>query len=511
MQILSYVIPDYPTLLDPIRLVILVGVVFFWLYCVQHVDRHMRSNQAARSWINLAVLLGGPPVWILAIFTRKILQSERSLSPSLSKLAYLLGIGSGSQGFESNELLVELLRSDGRPLSARFGSEPVKQAEAMTIARRIVHRALLHKASDILLDPKAQDAYEMRYRVDGIFRKPEQLDPELALAVVNCFKILSGMDISERRRSQDGACLARNGEIEHHLRTATASTVYGEKVAIRVLSSAADLLPVEQIGLPSEYLQQLKRFLARSHGMMVTCGPTGSGKTTTLYATLGALANAGRNIITIEDPVEYTLPFASQTGINPKAGITFATQLRHVLRQAPDVILVGEIRDAETARIALQSAETGHLVFSTLHANDAVSGLIRLVDLGIEPYLVGAGLNGLLAQRLVRKICQHCCKPARISPRLAAAAASRRINVDNVLQAVGCPDCGDTGYKGRMGIFQMLEVTNQISEALIKRPALSELTALARSQGMTTMRQDGFAKVLEGKTTIDEILRVTVD
>ena len=173
---------------------------------------------------------------------------------------------------------------------------------------------------------------------------------------------------------------------------------------------------------------------------MVTCGPTGSGKTTTLYATLRALADAGRNIITIEDPVEYTLPFASQTSINPKAGITFATQLRHMLRQAPDVILVGEIRDAETARIALQSAETGHLVFSTLHANDAVSGLIRLVDLGIEPYLVGAGLNCLLAQRLVRQLCPVCSKPARISPRLAAAAANRRINMDNVRQPVGCPE-----------------------------------------------------------------------
>jgi len=499
-----------PMLMEPVLLVVALVAIFLWLYCAQRTDRRLKPPEEAKPWVNLAVLVGGPIVWILIHVIRKILQTESRLPGPLFKLAYWLGVQKGLPGRQGPEPTVELLRSNGRPLSLRKGKGG-QQVEAMETARRIIHRALLLRAADILLDPKPESTYQIRFRVDGLLRKPEWLDPELALGVVNCFKILSDMDIAERRRPQDGSFIARKAEREYNLRTATSGTVYGEKMAIRVLNSTADLLTLQQLGLPQDYMQRVHAFLKRSHGMMIVCGATGSGKTTTLYAALAALAEGGRNLITIEDPVEYTLPFASQTGINPKADITFATQLRHVLRQAPDVILVGEIRDADTARIALQASETGHLVFSTLHANDAVSGLIRLVDLGIEPYLVGSGLNCLLSQRLVRVLCPACAQPAHISPRLAGAASNRNIDLENVRQPVGCAECDDTGYRGRMGIFQMMDVSKEISSMLMKRPALVELMAMAKTQGLTTLRQRGMALVLNGKTSMDEVLRVTVE
>jgi type IV pilus assembly protein PilB len=497
-------------LMEPLRLAAVAGFVLLWLYCIQHADRRLRASPVAQPWINLGVTLGGPPVWALLMFTRKLLELKGDVPQPLAVLADWLGVRTVTMRSEDSAISVELFRSDGKPPSGRIGG-PVRQAEAFRIARRIIHRALLLRAADVLMDPKAEDTYQVRYRVDGLLRPPEPLDPELALAVVNCFKILSDMDIAERRRAQDGSFLAVQGDIQIKLRMATASTVYGEKAAIRVLNSARDLLPLTAIGLPAEYLQRTRRFLTRSHGMLIVCGPTGSGKSTTLYATLGSLAEVGRNIVTIEDPVEYTLPFASQTSINPKANITFASQMRHVLRQAPDVILVGEIRDEETARIALQASETGHLVFSTLHANDVLAGLIRLIDLGIEPFLVGAGLTSLLAQRLVRVLCPSCRQRAHITPRLASAAANRNLSLENVFQPMGCDDCANTGYKGRIGIFQMMDLSKEMAELLTRRPPVSEMARLARSQGLTTMRQDGMAKVVDGITSVDEVLRVTVD
>jgi type IV pilus assembly protein PilB len=497
-------------LMDPILLPIVAASVFVWLFCMQHADRRMGLTMPAKPYVNLAVVLGGPVVWALIMFARKMLEVPSELAPPLQTLADWLGVGTRRADDGVGEISVELVRSDGKPPSGRF-SGPVKQAEAMLIARRVIHRALLLRASDVLLDPKEENNYQIRYRVDGLLRTPEWLDPELALAVVNCFKILSDMDIAERRRPQDGAFLARQDTAEMKCRAATAGTVYGEKLAIRVLNSAVELLPLADLGADAEQLRRINRFTNRSHGMMVVCGPTGSGKSTTLYATLGVLAGSGRNIITIEEPVEYTLPYASQTSINPKAGITFATQLRHVLRQAPDVILIGEIRDDETARIALQASETGHLVFSTLHANDAVSGLIRLVDLGIEPFLVGAGLSFLTAQRLVRILCKHCRTPAYVTPRLAGAMRNRQLDGQRIYQPVGCEECGQTGYRGRVGIFQMVDMSKELSELITRRPPFSELTDLARKQGMTSMRQDGMAKVLDGITSVDEVLRVTVE
>jgi len=384
------------------------------------------------------------------------------------------------------------------------------EAMALTLARQMIDWAVDQRASDILVDPKADQSYELRYRVDGLLREPQRIEHETALATLNCFKILAAINIAERRRPQDGSLLAYYNDREIKLRVATAGTVYGEKMVIRVLDAAVGLFRLDQLGLSQPLMDLLRRQIHRPHGMFLICGPTGSGKSTTLYAAISELGGTGRNIITIEDPIEYALPIASQTAVNPKADITFANQLRHVLRQSPDVIMVGEIRDAETARIALQASETGHLVFSTLHSNDAITGLIRLIELGIEPHMISASVSCLMSQWLVRRLCGKCREHASPSSRLRREAENRRIPLGKVYEPVGCPECNETGFRGREGIFEMLEMSPALGERLATRPTMNGLLEVARAGGMTTMLQDGIAKVLNGTTSVSEVVRVTV-
>ncbi|UCD29177.1 MAG: type II/IV secretion system protein, partial [Planctomycetota bacterium] len=430
----------YPSILmDPIRLLVLMVVVFLWLHCAEHADRRIKLPKVPKSYTNLAVLFGGPLGWFVLRFIQADLHTMEGQARFFNKIAQRLGfkVAIKDIGGGPKEISVVLCTSDGNPIDRGMEGR-LKDSNALTLARQIVEWAIDLRASDILMDPKADNTYNLRFRVDGLLRDPEWIDPDLALATLNCFKILSKVDIAERRRAQDGALLAYYEDREIMLRVATAGTLYGEKIAIRVLDSASALVDLDHTGMSEVQLDQLRGYLNRPHGMILVCGPTGSGKTTTLYAALGEIGDTGRNIVTVEEPIEYPVSFASQTEINPKANITFAGQLRHILRQTPDVIMVGEIRDAETARIALQSCETGHLVFSTLHANDALTGLIRLVDLGIEPYLIGAGLACIMSQRLVRILCKSCRKRAEISKRLARVAATRGIVLDHVYAPGKC-------------------------------------------------------------------------
>ncbi len=499
-----------PALMDPVRLAILAVVVFAWLLCVDHADRRIRLSPSSQPYTNLLVLLGGPIAWLLLLIAQRRARTGVGLSQWVESLAARLGRGK-ARGVNEDDLLIVLCKSDGTEVGRGLRG-PLRDGRALDLAREIVDKGIEQRASDILLDPKADRTYQLRYRVDGLLREADWLDPQLTLGAMNCFKILAAMDIAERRRPQDGALLARRPDREVKLRVATAGTLYGEKMAVRLLDTKAALITLDETGMGDDYLVRLRKFITRPHGMMLVCGPTGSGKTTTLYASLSELGGAGRNIITIEDPIEYPLPIASQTAINPKAGITFATQLKHVLRQDPDVIMVGEIRDAETARIALQSSETGHLVFSTLHANDSLSGLLRLIDLGIEPYLVGAGLAMVCSQRLVRVLCNDCRQRAEISERLAAEAESRGVALHKVYRAnpKGCDECGGSGYRGRTGIYEMLDISPEIGDMLVQRPSLPALTDAAKRHGMIAMRHDGIAKVLSGITSVEEVVRVTV-
>jgi type II secretory ATPase GspE/PulE/Tfp pilus assembly ATPase PilB-like protein len=498
-----------PLLIRPVWFAILVGWVFLWLHCVGSIDRRLRATGRPKPYLNLAVLLVGPFAWLVWWMVHQELYTTAGWQRGFAEVARRLGWGGRARRYDE-ELITVLAHSDGRRIGDGASiSKGRGEAMALTLARQVIDWGVKLRASDVFLDPKPDQSYELRYRVDGLLRSPERVEKEAALATVNCFKIIAEMNIAERRRSQDGSLLAFYEDREIKLRVATAGTVYGEKIVIRILDAAVGLFKLEQLGLSSRSMEVLRRQVHRPYGMILSCGPTGSGKSTTLYAAISELGGAGRNIITIEDPIEYTLPIASQTAVNVKAGITFATQLRHVLRQSPDVIMVGEIRDAETARIALQASETGHLVFSTLHSNDAITGLIRLIELGIEPHLIAVSVACAMSQRLVRKLCPRCRRKAVISDRLRREAAGRRIPLDQVYEPGGCEECQRTGYLGREGLFEIIEMTPEIGEKLIGRPSLAGVADLARANGMVTMRQDGVAKVLNGTTSMAEVIRVT--
>jgi type II secretory ATPase GspE/PulE/Tfp pilus assembly ATPase PilB-like protein len=498
-----------PLLIQPVWFAVLAGWVFLWLHCVTSMDRHFRSSGKARPYLNLAVLLTGPFGWLAWWTVSHRLYTTAGWQSGLVVLARHLGWGKRARRYDE-DLVTVLAHSDGRPIGEDVSlSRGRGEAMALTLARQMIDWAVKLRASDLFLDPKPDQSYELRYRVDGLLRSPERVEKETALATINCLKVIADMNIAERRRAQDGSLLAFYDDREIKLRVATAGTVYGEKMVIRVLDAAVGLFRLDQLGLSPKHMGVLRQQIHRPYGMILACGPTGSGKSTTLYAAISELGGSGRNIITIEDPIEYTLPIASQTAVNVKAGISFATQLRHVLRQSPDVIMIGEIRDAETARIALQASETGHLVFSTLHSNDAITGLIRLIELGIEPHLIATSVACVLSQRLVRKLCPRCRSKAVLSERLRREATNRRIPLDQVYEPSGCAACDRTGYVGREAVFEILEMTPEMGEKLAARPSAAGLREIARAHGVTSLRQDAVAKLLNGTTSMAEVIRVT--
>ena len=329
-------------------------------------------------------------------------------------------------------------------------------------------------------------------------------------AIVSRIKIMANLNIAERRLPQDGRIHVKVQGRTVDLRVSTVPFVRGEKCVIRMLDSRSTRIGLEELGMDDKTLEAFRRQVLRPHGIALVTGPTGSGKTTTLYSALRLLEDKKLNISTVEDPVEYELGFANQLNVRDDIGLTFAAALRSFLRQDPDVILVGEIRDEETARIAMQASLTGHLVLSTLHTNDAPSATTRLIDMGIEPYLIGASVSGILAQRLVRRICKDCKEPvATIDGPLAAYLEECGADTQQLYHGAGCVQCRQTGYKGRIGLFELLELDDDIRSLIVQNVALPELRHAAREKGMRSLREDGLQKVREGVTTIDEVLRVT--
>ncbi|MGH7645075.1 MAG: GspE/PulE family protein, partial [Gemmatimonadales bacterium] len=328
----------------------------------------------------------------------------------------------------------------------------------------------------------------------------------LQAAVVSRVKLLAELDIAERRVPQDGRIRVRLEERELDLRVSTVPTLYGESVVLRLLDRGGQPVGLEDLGMAPETLNRFQRLALRPHGIILATGPTGSGKTTTLYAALGLRDAAAEKILTVEDPVEYHLAGVTQVPVHVKAGMTFGSALRSILRQDPDVLMVGEMRDAETAALATQAALTGHLVFSTLHTNDAVSATTRLLDLTVEPYLIAATLEAVLAQRLIRRICPECREPYRPDPTTLAPAGTPPPTLH---RGRGCAACRTTGYRGRTGIFELLTVTDEVRRALVQSEPEHRLREIARSEGMTTLADDGWAKIAAGVTTVEEVLRVT--
>lgn len=397
---------------------------------------------------------------------------------------------------------------DAADISAITESE---EAPVIALVNLIILRAVKESASDVHIEPFGEDTLKVRYRIDGILHDVMSLPRNLQLAVVSRIKIMSDLDIAERRLPQDGRIQVNVGEKKINIRVSILPAVTGESAVLRILDPSSILLDLDSLGFSPDILPNFLSLIKKPNGIILVTGPTGSGKSTTLYTTLNLLNSTEKKIMTIEDPVEYRLKGISQVQAKPKIGLTFAAGLRSFLRQDPDIMLVGEIRDKETAEIAVQAALTGHIVLSTLHTNDAPSSVIRLVDMGIEPFLISSSVIGIIAQRLVRKICPKCKKEIKITPDIEKILNENEIGntAITLYKGEGCPYCKDTGYKGRIAIFELMVITENIREMIIKNVSTGKLRQAAIKEGMCLLRVDGIKKVCEGVTTIDEILRVT--
>jgi general secretion pathway protein E len=383
----------------------------------------------------------------------------------------------------------------------------VNQPPVVRYVNLLIRDAYEAGASDIHLEATRQ-GLSARFRLDGVLSAAPEAPSQLHQAIVSRVKLLAELDIAERRKPQDGRIRVRLEARELDLRVSTVPTMYGESVVLRLLDRGGRPVDLEELGMSPDLLASVERLAARPHGMLLVTGPTGSGKTTTLYACLARRDTGSEKIITVEDPIEYQLAGVTQVPVHRQAGVTFGAALRSILRQDPDVLMVGEMRDRETAEIAVQAAMTGHLVFSTLHTNDAVGAVPRMLDLDVPEYLVGATLEGVLAQRLVRRICDNCRQNYHPSPESVALLAGRPIGKLRLQRGIGCAMCRGTGFKGRVGLFELLVMTDSVREAVSRRATRAALRTLAAETGMRSLRSDGWMKVEAGLTTVEEVLRV---
>ncbi len=393
-------------------------------------------------------------------------------------------------------------------MAKRSPGEVESSGVIIQLLSRIVHLAVEHAASDVHIEPE-RDIVRIRFRIDGILREIEKHPISLLESVVSRVKVLAELDITERRRPQDGRFQMTVGEKAIDVRVSTFPTLFGENVSLRLLDKSSIVFGLEQLGMRPEMLATYQKMITSPYGIILVTGPNGSGKTTTLYSTLNIINSVEKNIVTLEDPVEYQLPLIRQTQIDPEAGLTFATGLRALLRQDPDVMLVGEIRDTETGEIAVRAALTGHLVLATLHTNDSVGTLARLTDMGIETVLIASSTIGVLAQRLVRVVCSTCREPYEATPELRVQMGVAVGQDVTLYRGRGCDQCGMTGYTGRTGIFELLVPDDALRRLITGRASYEEIAKAARGRGMETLRDDGIAKALQGITTLEEVYRVT--
>jgi general secretion pathway protein E len=382
------------------------------------------------------------------------------------------------------------------------------EAPVVRLVNLLIENAIGSEASDIHIEP-FEDTLRIRYRIDGILYDQEAPPRRLQAAVTSRIKIMAEMNIAERRLPQDGRIRVTLHGQRIDIRVSTIPTVHGESIVMRLLQRASVFHPLEKLGFPAETLKRFESLIKRPHGILLVTGPTGSGKTTTLYAALDKINAPGVKIITVEDPVEYQLKGVNQIPVKPKIGLTFANGLRHIVRQDPDVILVGEIRDLETAETAIQASLTGHLVFSTLHTNDAPGAITRLQDMGVEGYLVASVLEGVLAQRLVRRICPNCREPDAPSKADLDALGIPVSHDATLFRGKGCEECRGTGYRGRSGIYELFVLDEDARSLILRRASTRDIRQHAIERGMATLRMDGFKRACEGQTTVEEILRVT--
>jgi general secretion pathway protein E len=382
------------------------------------------------------------------------------------------------------------------------------EAPVVRLVNLLIEEAVTSEASDIHIEP-SEDNLRVRYRIDGILYDLEAPPRRLQAAVTSRIKLMAELNIAERRLPQDGRIRMTLGGRRVDIRVSSIPTIHGESIVMRLLDRSSVFLPFDKLGFSPGTAATFGRLINQPNKIVLVTGPTGSGKTTTLYAALDKINSAEKKIITIEDPVEYQLKGVNQIAVRPKIGLTFSGGLRHIVRQDPDVIMVGEIRDLETAEISVHAALTGHLVFSTLHTNDAPGAITRLQDMGVEPYLIASVLSGVLAQRLVRRICQNCRIPDEPDPADLLAIGVTDTRGVKLYRGEGCEACRKTGYKGRVGIYELFTITEEIRSLVLRKASTGEIRPVAVEQGMVTLREDAWAKARAGQTTVDEILRVT--
>ena len=454
---------------------------------------------------------GDPDPDVLADLERDFGRPVELVSVSGEELAD--GIRRAYAAAESMVEVVNDLRSNdglsgGEDLALADARDLASQPPVVKYVNLLITEAHGARASDIHLE-STRHGLRARLRVDGVLADAPAPPQQAQAAVVSRVKLLAELDIAERRAPQDGSFRIRLEARELDIRVSTVPTLYGESVVLRLLDRGGQPVGLEELGMASATLQQFKRLIARPTGIVIAAGPTGSGKTTTLYSALALRDTTAEKVITVEDPVEYHLSGVTQIPVNRKAGMTFASALRSVLRQDPDVMMVGEMRDPETAEVAVQAAMTGHLVFSTLHTNDAPSAVTRLLDLQVAPYQIAATINGVLAQRLVRRICPHCRERYRPDPQVVSFLSGEPKGIPQLVRGRGCEACRGTGYLGRIGIFELLVVTESLNRAISAREPLARLRELGEKEGMQLMRRDGWVKVQAEMTTVEEVLRVT--
>jgi type IV pilus assembly protein PilB len=413
---------------------------------------------------------------------------------------------------ELSSLSTELQEQAGPSELVRQEPNEPKEDDAPIVrfVNLLISQGIQDLASDIHIEPGEYDM-GVRYRIDGVMHEMQRAPKNIQNGVISRLKIMADIDIAERRKPQDGRMSVSHGGRKIDLRVATLPTVWGEKVVMRILDNNSSSMQMSDLHLLPHNFEAYRRSYTKPYGMILVTGPTGSGKSTTLYTTLHAVARPEINVITVEDPVEYRMAGINQVQVNPKAGLTFASALRSILRSDPDVVLLGEIRDHETAQIAIEASLTGHLVLSTLHTNDAPSAVTRLTEMDIEPFLVGSALDSVMAQRLARRLCERCKQPYNHDP---AELAALKFGYEygqpfgQLFRATGCSSCSNTGYRGRLALHEVMTVTEEIERLAVARASSAEITRTAIQQGMLTLRQDGWAKAQMGLTSIEEILRV---
>jgi general secretion pathway protein E len=527
------------------KLGLIVGIVLFWVHTSNWVFEDSRDLKIRPVYWNSLQLVGGAsgllmvnmiPMYLLGLFAllglyggplglyvvernQRVPENARVLTPdhirrwTIRQLAKV-GIRIGSRE-EIEAAVGPSIQLIGKTKTGRKDEQrgrSVENSKGFLACKELIYDAIQRRATDIHLEPK-EDELSCRLRIDGVMYPTDPFDRAVGDSVVNIVKVLCAMDITERRRPQDGSFGAILEGREIDFRVASQGTSHGEKVSMRILDQSNSVSTLKDLGMRQQMLDKIKAIIRQPHGLFLACGPTGAGKSTTLYAALNDLDAAEVNIITIEDPVEYKMEQVTQIEINTKAGQSFGGSLRSVLRQDPDVVMIGEIRDEETAKIACQAANTGHMVFSTVHANDTITALYRLLDLGVEPFMISTSISAILGQRLARRLCPHCREPYKPNPDLLKAAGLPAEKIEHFYRPPTkrkepCTHCGNMGYRGRVGVYEFLEINDRMRDQIRDKAAVSAIQAEARKNGMLYMREEGLRLVIRGVTSMDEVLRV---